>query len=122
MSVFMDNVAKFLEKEGKQEKWLAEKIGASTSTLNGWKNRKKSEPPVDAAFRIARALNTTVEELLGESYADKPQFNDKSLDAAWDFFSELSEIERYEALAAAMRTVRKEEVRAANGKREREKA
>jgi len=122
MSVFMDSVARLLEKEGKRENWLAEKIGESTSTLNGWKNRKKGEPPVDAALKMARALNTTIEELLGDSYSVKPSFKDKSLDAACDFFYELSEIERYEALAAAMRAVRKEEVRAAMESKEREQA
>lgn len=49
--------------ENTTQEWVAKSIGVSYRTFNGWISRKIM-PNADQAYRIARALHTTVEYLV----------------------------------------------------------
>jgi putative transcriptional regulator len=53
--------------KGVSQRWLAQKVGCSHSTL-GAIERGESAPNVYLAMRIARALGATVEELWRENH------------------------------------------------------
>ena len=110
MTPFMENLSALMTLRGSTETWLCERAGLKQGTLNGWKNKNRN-PPVTDAFMIAKALGTTIEELLGERYDSNLKFEDPTMKSACDFFLSLSEVERHEALAAAMRAVRGEKER-----------
>lgn len=57
-----NNVREYREYKGVSLRWLARKVGCGTSTLCDIE-KGRSVPNVRLAIRIARALETTVEEL-----------------------------------------------------------
>lgn len=62
-----NNVRYYRLYKGVSQRWLAQKVGCSHSTL--WAiERGESAPNVYLALRIARALDATVEELWRENY------------------------------------------------------
>lgn len=63
---FRENLKSELTYQGMLVKELAEKTGISKRTLDNYLREKGSIPPVDAAVKIARALNVTVEYLAAE--------------------------------------------------------
>jgi putative transcriptional regulator len=51
-----------LREEGRSQKWLSEKVGVSMTTISSIINAK-SLPALPLAFRIARTLEKTVEDI-----------------------------------------------------------
>ena len=49
---------------------LAEKMGVSKQTVNGWVN-SKFPPPLETAFKLAQLLECNIEDLW--DYEDKPK-------------------------------------------------
>jgi putative transcriptional regulator len=62
-----NNVRYYRLYKGVSQRWLAQKVGCSHSTL-GAIERGESAPNVYLAMRIARALDATVEELWRENH------------------------------------------------------
>lgn len=62
-----NNVRYYRLYKGVSQRWLAQKVGCSHSTL-GEIERGESAPNVYLAMRIARALDATVEELWRENH------------------------------------------------------
>ena len=62
-SKFWDNVRELIKNKKDGQKWLAEKADVGRTFVNNGITRLSS-PSVDNAYSIARALNTTVEELV----------------------------------------------------------
>ena len=60
---------KLLEKKMSQTK-LAEHMGVSKQTVNGWVN-SKFPPPLETAFKLAQLLDCNIEDLW--EYEDKPK-------------------------------------------------
>ncbi len=60
---FMNNVLSELQKQNLTQIEFCESIGISINTFRGWVS-KKVQPPVDAAYKIAQKLNTTVDQLV----------------------------------------------------------
>ena len=65
-SLFRENLREELAFQGISAKELAEKTQIPYQSLANYLNARASMPPADYACRIARALNTTVEKLVGE--------------------------------------------------------
>lgn len=63
---FRENVRTELEFFGLSVKELSQKTEIPYQTLQNYLNARATMPPADYACRIARVLNTTVEELVGE--------------------------------------------------------
>lgn len=62
-----NNIRYYRSYKGVSQRWLAQKVGCSHSTL--WAiERGESAPNVYLAMRIARALDATVEELWRENH------------------------------------------------------
>lgn len=75
---FRENLKSELTYQGMLVKELAEKTGISKRTLDNYLREKGSIPPVDAAVKIARALNVTVEYLAmegDENFSDRDTKN-----------------------------------------------
>ena len=63
MNKFLENVKNELDYLGITQKDLADKTGISVNTVRGWFS-KDLIPDVYNAFKVAKALNTTVEFLV----------------------------------------------------------
>ncbi|MFD0825880.1 helix-turn-helix transcriptional regulator [Neobacillus sp. M.A.Huq-85] len=51
-----------MKEEGRTQKWLSEKVGVSMTTISSIIN-EKSIPALPLAFKIAKTLDRTVEEI-----------------------------------------------------------
>lgn len=58
-----NRIKKLLNERGSTQTWLARKIGVSVNTLHGYANNR-TQPSLDVAHKIAKALNVTIEELI----------------------------------------------------------
>jgi transcriptional regulator with XRE-family HTH domain len=76
-SSFKENVKDELSFLGITAKELAEKTKIPYLTVENYLNSRASMPPADYACRIAKVLNTTVENLIGEEDIPCPQTEDK---------------------------------------------
>ena len=70
-NLFRENVREELEFYGISAKELSIKTNIPYQTLQNYLNSRGSMPPADYACRIARVLNTTVENLVGENQNKK---------------------------------------------------
>lgn len=61
---FAENLRDELEYQGMQVKELAEKTGLSINTLNKYRPGSKVVPTVDNAYKIARALDVSLDYLV----------------------------------------------------------
>lgn len=61
---FKENLREEMEFQDIKPKELADKTGISVNTLRNYINAHDALPNIDSAVKIARALNTTVEELV----------------------------------------------------------
>ena len=50
--------------KGRTQKWVAEEIGVTTTTLSLWTNNKV-QPSADSLIKLMGALNCTPEEIYG---------------------------------------------------------
>jgi transcriptional regulator with XRE-family HTH domain len=62
-STFWDNVLGILDKQGKSQKWLADKSKVGRTLINSGIARGSS-PSANNSFAIAKALGITIEELI----------------------------------------------------------
>ena len=60
---FMNNVLTELQRQNMTQIELCDSIGISVNTFRGWVS-KKVQPPVDIAYKISKALNITVDQLI----------------------------------------------------------
>ena len=60
---FMNNVLNELQRQNMTQIELCDSIGISVNTFRGWVS-KKVQPPVDIAYKISKALNITLEQLI----------------------------------------------------------
>lgn len=69
---FWERLKNGVKENNTTQEWIAKEIGIPFGTLRKWLSRK-TMPNADQAVAIARALNTTVEEMVtGESCNDTP--------------------------------------------------
>ena len=61
---FKENLREEMKFQDVKQKELSEKTGISVNTLRNYINSHDALPNIDSAVKIARALNTTVEELV----------------------------------------------------------
>ena len=57
-----NKISLFRQREGLTQPQLAEKLNVSYTQIQAWEHERRT-PPTEYAIRLARALNTTVEEL-----------------------------------------------------------
>lgn len=70
-NIFLETLKKELDSRQLTQKWLSEKTGISVNTIRGWFSKNLS-PDVFNAFKIAKALNTSVEYLVtGEQSSEE---------------------------------------------------
>jgi transcriptional regulator with XRE-family HTH domain len=71
-ALFWDNIKREIKAQNTTQEWVAKKAGISFNTLQGWIS-KGIFPRVNAAVRIAAALDTSVEYLVTGSIQDNRQ-------------------------------------------------
>jgi transcriptional regulator with XRE-family HTH domain len=70
-NTFKENLREELEFNGISVKELAIQANIPRRSIDNYLSARQSMPPADYACRIARVLNTTVEELVGETTNQK---------------------------------------------------
>ena len=81
---FAENVKSEIEYQDIQIKELAFKTGISRSTLTKYLSGKESQPGVENAVKIARALNVSVEKLVTGKEDISKDLNDETNDLLHD--------------------------------------
>lgn len=59
----MNRIKEVLEERGIKQVWLAEKLGKSFNTVNGYV-QNRNQPSLEVLYEVARILNVDVTELL----------------------------------------------------------
>ena len=59
----MNRIKEVLEERGVKQVWLAEQLGKSFNTVNGYAQNRK-QPSLETLYEIARILNVNPKELL----------------------------------------------------------
>lgn len=59
----MNRIKEVLEEKGIKQVWLAEKLGKSFNTVNGYV-QNRAQPSLEVLFKIAKILNVNPKELL----------------------------------------------------------
>ncbi|REG84108.1 helix-turn-helix domain-containing protein [Winogradskyella sediminis] len=59
----MNRIKEVLEERGVKQVWLAEKLGKSFNTVNGYV-QNRTQPSLETLYEIAAILNINVKELL----------------------------------------------------------
>lgn len=62
----MNRIKEVLEERGVKQVWLAEKLGKSFNTVNGYV-QNRNQPSLEVLYQIAEILNIKVSELLIEN-------------------------------------------------------
>lgn len=66
MGVQINRIKTVLSDNGRTNKWLAEKIGKSPTTVSRWCTNE-SQPPLETLYQISILLNTDIRELLNKT-------------------------------------------------------
>ena len=61
----MNRIKEVLEEKGIKQVWLAEKLGKSFNTVNGYV-QNRSQPSLEMLYEIAKILNVEPKELLAK--------------------------------------------------------
>lgn len=61
----MNRIKEILEEKGIKQVWLADKLGKSFNTVNGYV-QNRSQPSLEILYEISKLLNVNVKELLNE--------------------------------------------------------
>ncbi len=59
----MNRIKEVLEERGVKQVWLAEKLGKSFNTINGYVQNRK-QPSIEVLYEIAEILNVEAKELI----------------------------------------------------------
>lgn len=59
----MNRIKEVLEERGVKQVWLAEQLGKSFNTVNGYVQNRK-QPSLETLYEIAKILNVNPKELL----------------------------------------------------------
>jgi transcriptional regulator with XRE-family HTH domain len=59
----MNRIKEVLEKKGIKQVWLADKLGKSFNTVNGYV-QNRNQPSLEVLYEIAEILNVNPKELL----------------------------------------------------------
>lgn len=59
----MNRIKEVLEEKGIKQVWLADKLGKSFNTVNGYV-QNRNQPSLEALYQIAEILNVDISELL----------------------------------------------------------
>lgn len=59
----MNRIKEVLEEKGIKQVWLADKLGKSFNTVNGYV-QNRNQPSLEVLYEIAKILNTNPKELL----------------------------------------------------------
>lgn len=62
----MNRIKEVLEERGVKQVWLAERLGKSFNTVNGYV-QNRNQPSLEVLYRIAEILNIKVSDLLIEN-------------------------------------------------------
>ena len=66
MGIQINRIKTVLSDQGRTNKWLAEKIGKSPTTVARWCTNE-SQPPLETLYQISILLNTDIRELLNKT-------------------------------------------------------
>jgi putative transcriptional regulator len=59
----MNKIKQILEEKGIKQVWLADKLGKSFNTINGYA-QNRTQPSLEVLFEIAKILNINVQDLI----------------------------------------------------------
>ena len=66
MGIQINRIKTVLSDQGRTNKWLAERIGKSPTTVSRWCTNE-SQPPLETLYQISILLNTDIRELLNKT-------------------------------------------------------
>ena len=66
----LNRIKEVLEEKGIKQTWLAEKLGKSFSTVNGY-TCNRQQPSLEVLHQIAEILHVSVKELLTDEKKEK---------------------------------------------------
>ncbi len=96
---FKENLRDEMEFQDIKPKELSERTGISVNTLRNYINNHDALPNIDSAVKIAKVLNTTVEELVeGRKNKEELRQSDKS-GKFLSIFTQLSENDQKSVIA-----------------------
>ncbi len=96
---FKENLRAEMEFQDIKPKELSERTGISVNTLRNYINNHDALPNIDSAVKIAKVLNTTVEELVeGRKNKEELRQSDKS-GKFLSIFTQLSENDQKSVIA-----------------------
>ena len=61
----MNRIKEVLEEKGIKQVWLADKLGKSFNTVNGYA-QNRAQPSLEILYEISKLLNVNVKELLND--------------------------------------------------------
>ena len=61
----MNRIKEVLEEKGIKQVWLADKLGKSFNTVNGYA-QNRAQPRLEILYEISKLLNVNVKELLND--------------------------------------------------------
>lgn len=96
---FKENLREEMDFQDIKPKELSEKTGISVNTLRNYINNHDALPNIDSAVKIAKVLNTTVEELV-EGRKNKAEFQKSDMTGKFlSIFTNLSENDQKSVIA-----------------------
>lgn len=96
---FKENLREEMDFQDIKPKELSEKTGISVNTLRNYINNHDALPNIDSAVKIAKVLNTTVEELV-EGRKNKAEFQKSDMTGKFlSIFTKLSENDQKSVIA-----------------------
>ena len=96
---FKENLREEMDFQDIKPKELSDKTGISVNTLRNYINNHDALPNIDSAVKIAKVLNTTVEELV-EGRKNKAEFQKSDRTGKFlSIFTKLSENDQKSVIA-----------------------
>lgn len=96
---FKENLREEMDFQDIKPKELSDKTGISVNTLRNYINNHDALPNIDSAVKIAKVLNTTVEELV-EGRKNKAEFQKSDMAGKFlPIFTKLSENDQKSVIA-----------------------
>lgn len=96
---FKENLREEMDFQDIKPKELSDKTGISVNTLRNYINNHDALPNIDSAVKIAKVLNTTVEELV-EGRKNKADFQKSDMAGKFlSIFTNLSENDQKSVIA-----------------------
>lgn len=90
---FGENLTRIRKAAHLKAKDIAERVGVARSVVSGWENDRRGLPETPTLFRLAKALNCSIEELLSGVDAEYAAAAAERTTKAWELLGKKREID-----------------------------